>query len=1218
MAINIADNNPRIAYTGGAGQTEFAVPFVFYDSTDLTVYVDGAVVTPASVSGGSGAGGTVTLSVAYDGSEVVIVRDVPIERTTDLTAIYNADAIDNQLDRIAVQIADLNDLALRSITVNDYEVNPPLALPELDLRKGKVLGFNSSTGAIEATLNAAEVGTVASLSADISTLAGLSSEITALDAVSTEIGNLGGKASDITNVSNNIAYVEIAAVDISGANNIGAVGASIADVNDVADSLGEVTLVAGKLTNIDTVALGISNVNTVATNIAATNAVGGNISAVTGVNASLTQVGTVHTNIGNVNIVGNSIDDVNDVANSIANVSTVAADLADIGTVAGISNNVSTVAGISSEVTTVAGITGAIATVNTNEADIAAAAGAVGNINKVASSISNVNIVGANISNVNALGPYADDIGSVAGISSDVSTIAAEIDALVDIQGSVDAAAASAVTAATEASDAESARDQSQDARDQSQDARDTANLHKLAAEAAATSATSTAAALTGFDLEAIAATKAGTAIDVFVYDTSKDSDGGAWRKRTQGTSWYNETLNTATRGSRREFPAVAVIVAEATKVTIYDGDDPSLPMWMVLNVTGVISAVSALNGRVAVGRDVGVSELDFPADIARLQIRASSAGYEANILNRDSQPATTTSPEYPIINSNVNDVAMTVLPDAPIDPATGLPVPTIAVATAGGTSVITDSGDVYDSVSEVEMAYLGFVDVGLWFGRDTTMNFATYADIAAGDGFGDLRSSTGSPGSDRAKQPTRIRTDFTTSQNDLAYSGNVAPTGLGLTSVDYNTFGSSMSALLTSTYNTGWMNGNIKGVFLSDTDDTDLVESGELMTNGTFDTDLTGWTAEPNATATWNAGTMEVVVTTSNDWVYQAITTTVGATYQISFDFTKAGGGRFYVGTSIGSGNLAGASNTGSHVQTFVATTTTTYIAVGEPAQSGATQVVDNISVRSSDADRSVNANGLIVNGTVTRTPVATGADLVGYSGWNDTNYLYQPPNADLDFGIGDFSIMVWGKQAAASPQNRYIVRKGPTLEGWRFYMAWGTGLLYFNARDGVNNALVSSSATVDNKGFVQMAVCRRAGVLELYVNGELSGTLDSAASAAVDMSHMTASDLLVGIRDVGESNEAWANELALLRFSATAPTAEQIAKIYNDEKVLFQENAQATLYGSSDAVTALAHDDATNLLHVGTSAGRSVFQGLRRVSNTTTAVGTAISASNGLVVEE
>jgi hypothetical protein len=51
-------------------------------------------------------------------------------------------------------------------------------------------------------------------------------------------------------------------------------------------------------------------------------------------------------------------------------------------------------------------------------------------------------------------------------------------------------------------------------------------------------------------------------------------------------TSWYNETLNTATRGSRKEFPAVAVIVAENGTITIYDGDDPDLPMWMVFNAS--------------------------------------------------------------------------------------------------------------------------------------------------------------------------------------------------------------------------------------------------------------------------------------------------------------------------------------------------------------------------------------------------------------------------------------------------------------------------------------------------------------------------------------------------------------------------------------------------------------------------------------------------------
>ena len=93
---------------------------------------------------------------------------------------------------------------------------------------------------------------------------------------------------------------------------------------------------------------------------------------------------------------------------------------------------------------------------------------------------------------------------------------------------------------------------------------------------------------------------------------------------------------------------------------------------------------------------------------------------------------------------------------------------------------------------------------------------------------------------------------------------------------------------------------------------------------------------------------------------------------------------------------------------------------------------------------------------------------------------------------------------------------------------------------------------------------------------------------------------------------------KLSLMRIGAGAISAEQIKKMYEDEKVLFQENAKATLYGSSDAVTALAHDDTTNLLHVGTSAGRSEFQGLRRINNTTDAVTTAISASNGLVAEQ
>ena len=67
-----------------------------------------------------------------------------------------------------------------------------------------------------------------------------------------------------------------------------------------------------------------------------------------------------------------------------------------------------------------------------------------------------------------------------------------------------------------------------------------------------------------------------------------------------------------------------------------------------------------------------------------------------------------------------------------------------------------------------------------------------------------------------------------------------------------------------------------------------------------------------------------------------------------------------------------------------------------------------------------------------------------------------------------------------------------------------------------------------------------------------------------------------------------------------------------------MYHENAKCTLHGTSNAVVALAHDDTSDIIHAGTSSGRSEFQGLVRINNATTAVTTAISASNGLVAEQ
>ena len=97
MTIALSDNTPRISYAVAEGvtQTSFAVPFVFFDgSTDINVFVDNVARTYSpttsnttlfTVSGGSGATGTVTTTVtgASGGSTVVITREVPLARTTD-------------------------------------------------------------------------------------------------------------------------------------------------------------------------------------------------------------------------------------------------------------------------------------------------------------------------------------------------------------------------------------------------------------------------------------------------------------------------------------------------------------------------------------------------------------------------------------------------------------------------------------------------------------------------------------------------------------------------------------------------------------------------------------------------------------------------------------------------------------------------------------------------------------------------------------------------------------------------------------------------------------------------------------------------------------------------------------------------------------------------------------------------------------------------------
>jgi len=107
-------------------------------------------------------------------------------------------------------------------------------------------------------------------------------------------------------------------------------------------------------------------------------------------------------------------------------------------------------------------------------------------------------------------------------------------------------------------------------------------------------------------------------------------------------------------------------------------------------------------------------------------------------------------------------------------------------------------------------------------------------------------------------------------------------------------------------------------------------------------------------------------------------------------------------------------------------------------------------------------------------------------------------------------------------------------------------------------------------------------------YINGELKAT-DTTALTTPTLSE---GDLAVGIKSDKTSDPLDEGSLALLRIGAGAPTAEIIKKIYDDEKHLFQENAQFT---TSDLdIKSVSYDDSTNLLYEGSTSGWTARSGL------------------------
>ena len=299
MTIDLTDNAPRVSYSvsQGATTTSFAVPFEFFDTTDLKVVVDGTtktITTHYTVSGGNGSTGTVTVSVtgATGGSTVIIYREIPLSRSTDFptSGAFPIATLNTELDRTVALFDDRKDRIDRSIRLLDTDDAATMTLPTKDNRKGTVLGFNATTGAVEAgptianvsslssitsnidTLGAiaSNVTTVANISSDVTTVANISSNVTTVAGIQANITTVAGKASLIT--SQFVSDMALVTADfVSDLNTI--TSDVITDMNLLATSA-NVTAMAnlGTSTNVTNMANlnasgVISNIGTVVTNL---------------------------------------------------------------------------------------------------------------------------------------------------------------------------------------------------------------------------------------------------------------------------------------------------------------------------------------------------------------------------------------------------------------------------------------------------------------------------------------------------------------------------------------------------------------------------------------------------------------------------------------------------------------------------------------------------------------------------------------------------------------------------------------------------------------------------------------------------------------------------------------------------------------------------------------------------------------------------------------
>ena len=597
-----------------------------------------------------------------------------------------------------------------------------------------------------------------------------------------------------------------------------------------------------------------------------------------------------------------------------------------------------------------------------------------------------------------------------------------------------------------------------------------------------------------------------GTQCSVFVYNTRHDTDGGEWRKRCSHTTWYNEPLNTDVRGSRREFPSIVVIELfengsgterETDDMIIYDADDPNMPMWMKVRFvlgSGTNSQVRAMNGNIVFSAtNNGIQIMNFAADTMTTYNHAHKHQYSfiyPSRLGRTATPSTsyihgtnrtrTGETGKSIVDEYINDFDVTVLPDAEVDPSTGLERIFIAGTTQSTKGWFYIKDDLAGNTTNIgeSSGNNGYGRYGsnccfIFGGRFFFAGKNTYGSGQRNSNIYRVRDLTGGYGMWTTHHNARVdlcdNSVYAARTNQVNFSGNfngsainrgakrscaideyTFATGQSSANVDLlryyipnirydNGYMQSGQALVCRTgydnywgFTTGWMmnaceNANLNST-LADVDSNGSIGTVEnpKFTNGS----TSPWYGDSGASLTWQTGNSVIVTNGGGDNSYaiaQANCLVSGRKYKIIGSITPTFSGSYTFRVRAGGSGVQYSKTSGltsGQSYTFNTGTITADGANLEIGSAGGTMtqfIIENITVLDqTDMDHSQHSRPWTIVGTIKKNPVAPNAELCAYTGWSTGDYMVY--NGVTGPGTADFCVMFWCKTPNVSPGAGYF----------------------------------------------------------------------------------------------------------------------------------------------------------------------------------------------------